>query len=312
MARKSKPQIWIEYAVAKAILVFLGILPRRAAVAFGFAVAAIGYRVLGKLRGVGTRSLELAYPEKSEAERTALLKSSFKSLGRTLGVVGGFGNVSRENISELIECEFDSEFEASFAKAREEKRGMIVLTGHIGNWELFALAYSMFFEPSNLLSRRMDNPLIDELVTELRSSFGNRQIDKVNSAGPILRILRSGGTVGILADVNSHPKEGVFVPFYGIEACTTAGVAMLALRANALIVPMFAVWNEGKGRYAMINAKIIEPVDTGDRTADIENTTAEFTAALECVIRKYPDQWNWIHRRWKTRPPGEPELYDNI
>jgi len=141
------------------------------------------------------------------------------------------------------------------------------------------------------------------MVFKMRSSFGNRQIDKVNSAGPILRILRDGGSVGILADVNSHPKEGVFAPFFGIPACTTAGVAMLALRANALIVPMFAVWNEEKGRYAMINEKIIEPADTGDRKADIEKTTAEFTAAIERIVRAYPDQWIWIHRRWKARPP---------
>ncbi len=312
MAEKSKPQILIEYALARAILIFLGVVPRGFAVAFGFAVAWVGYRVLGKLRNVGLRSLELAYPEKNEAERTSLLKDSFRSLGRTLGVVGGFGNISRENIGELIECEFDSEFAVEFAKIREEKRGFIVLTGHIGNWELFALAYSMFFEPSNLLSRKMDNPKIDAMVANLRASFGNRQIDKVNSAGPILRILHSGGTVGILADVNTHPKEGVFVPFFGIEACTTAGVARLALRSNVPIVPMFAVWDEQKTRYSMINEKIINPVNTGDRKADIERTTAEFTAVLERVIRTYPEQWIWIHRRWKTRPPDEPELYDNI
>ncbi|MEQ1603985.1 MAG: lysophospholipid acyltransferase family protein [Pyrinomonadaceae bacterium] len=312
MARKSNPQIWIEYALAKAILVFLAILPRGVAIAFGFSVAAVGYRVLGKLRRVGLRSLELAYPERTGIERNALLKGSFRNLGRTLGVVGGFANVTRENINDLIEIEFDPEFEAEFARIRESKRGILILTGHIGNWELFALAYSMFFGPANLLSRKMDNPKIDAMVESLRSSFGNRQIDKINSAGPILRILNKGGTVGILADVNTHPKEGVFVPFYGIQACTTAGVAMLAQRANAVIVPLFAVWNEEKGKYTMINAKIIEPANTGDRKADIETTTAEFTAALERVIRKYPDQWNWIHRRWKTRPPGEPELYDNI
>lgn len=309
MARKSKPQIWIEYAVARTILWSLAILPRRAAVAFGILVSRICYPLLGKLRGVGVRNLGLAYPEKTAAEREAILRGAFKGLGRTLGVVSGFGRVTRENIGELIECEFDAEFEAAFRAAREEKRGLIVLTGHIGNWELFALAYSIFFEPSNLLSRKMDNPLIDEMVLKMRSSFGNRQIDKVNSAGPILRILRDGGSVGILADVNSHPKEGVFASFFGIPACTTAGVAMLALRANALIVPMFAVWNEEKGRYAMINEKIIEPADTGDRKADIEKTTAEFTAAIERVVRAYPDQWIWIHRRWKTRPPGEAELY---
>lgn len=312
MAKKSKPQIWIEYALAKAILVFLGVLPRKTAVAFGFGVAAIGYRVLGKLHRVGLRSLELAYPEKTAGERGALLKESFRSLGRTLGVVGGFGNVTRENIGELIEVDFDPEFAAEFAKIREQKRGVIVVTGHIGNWELFALAYSMFFGPANLLSRKMDNPKLDAMIEGLRSSFGNRQIDKINSAGPILRILNKGEVVGILADVNSHPKEGVFVPFYDIQACTTAGVAMLALRANAVIIPMFAVWNEQKGKYSLIGEKIIDPVSTDNRKADIETTTAQFTAALERVIRKYPEQWIWIHRRWKTRPPGEPDLYDSI
>ena len=312
MGRKTKLQIWVEYALARALLVTLGVLPRRIAVYIGYAVAWVGFRVLGKLRRVGLRSLTIAYPEKSEAERPGLLMASFKSLGRTLGVVSGFGSVTRENISELIEIDFDPDFQTAFAKIREEKRGIIILTGHIGNWELFALAYSMLFGPANLLSRKMDNPKIDTMVESLRSSFGNRQIDKINSAGPILRILNKGETVGILADVNTHPKEGVFVPFYGIEACTTAGVAMLAQRANAVIVPLFAVWSEAKGKYSMINEKIIEPANTGDRKADIEATTAEFTAALERVIRKYPDQWIWIHRRWKTRPPGEPELYDNI
>lgn len=312
MAQKSKSQIWIEYALAKTIFVFLGILPRKAAVSFCFGIAELGYHLFGKLRRVGMRSLEIAFPEKNATERDRLLKGSFRSLGRTLGVVAGFASVTRQNIGDLIETEFDPEFEAEFARFREQERGIIILTGHIGNWELFALAYSMFFGPANLLSRKMDNPKIDAMVESLRSSFGNRQIDKINSAGPILRILNKGETVGILADVNTHPKEGVFVPFFGIEACTTAGVAMLAQRANAVIVPLFAVWNQEKGKYAMINEKIIEPSNTGDRKADIQRTTAEFTSALERVIRKYPDQWIWIHRRWKTRPPSEPELYDNL
>lgn len=309
MASKKAPQIWIEYALARSIIAVLGILPRRIAVAVGHMIAAAGFHLFGKLRRVGLRSLDIAYPEMAVESRADLLKRSFKSLGRTLGVVAGFRRITRDNIHELIASDFDEQFERDFAKIREENRGVIVLTGHIGNWELFALAYSMLFEPANLLSRKMDNPKIDAMVEAMRSSFGNRQIDKANAAGPILRVLRSGETVGILADVNTHPKEGVFVPFFGVEACTTAGVALLAQRANALIVPLFAVWNEEKGRYSMINEQIIEPANTGDRDADIRTTTAEFTAALERVIRKYPDQWVWIHRRWKTRPPGVPELY---
>ncbi len=309
MASKSKAQIWIEYAFAKSIMTTLSVLPRSWAVRVGFVIAAVGYRIFGKLRRVGLRSLEIAYPEMDSGKRADMLKRSFRSLGRTLGFVTGFQTISRKKVRELIDIDFDDDFKEQFEKIRSEKRGYIVLTGHLGNWEMFALAYSVFFEPSNLLSRKMDNPKIDAMVESMRSSFGNRQIDKINSAGPILRILRSGGNVGILADVNTHPKEGVFVPFFGVEACTTAGVALLAQRANALIVPLFAVWDEAKGRYSMVNEKIIEPANTGDREVDILATTAEFTAALERTIRKYPDQWVWIHRRWKTRPHGEPDLY---
>ena len=117
--------------------------------------------------------------------------------------------------------------------------------------------------------------------------------------------------MGVLADVNSHPKEGVFVPFFGIPACTASGIAMLALRSNAAIVPMFAIWDAARKRYFVVHDKIIEPVNTGDRKKDIETITALCVAATERVIRAYPDQWIWIHRRWKTRPPGEADLYQN-
>jgi KDO2-lipid IV(A) lauroyltransferase len=309
MAKKSAPQIYAEFVLARALLLILSHLPRRAALTLGRLTASLGFRILSKLRRAGERSLEIAYPEMNAEARTEILRESFQSLGRTMGVVGGFGQIDRENIKDLIECDFDEQFAAEFEEIRTSNRGFIILTGHIGNWELFALAYSMFFGPSNLLSRKMDNPKIDAMVSGMRERFGNRQIDKTNAAGPILRILNRGEAVGILADVNTHPKEGVFVPFFGVDACTTAGVAMLAQRAGAAIVPLFAVWDERKGKYSMINEKIIEPADTGDRKADIVATTAEFTAALERVIRKYPDQWIWIHRRWKTRPPGESELY---
>jgi len=312
MARKNTLQIWIEYAVAKSILSLLGAMPRRFAVRAGTIIAHAVYPFLGKLRRVGRRNLELAFPEQSPGEREVTLKAAFAGLGRTLGVVSSFRRVTPGNIGQLIERNFSPQFEAAFEKILAEKRGFIIPTGHIGNWELFALAYSMLVGPSGLLSRRMDNPLIDKMVREMRTRTGNTQIDKTNSARPILSFLRDGKGVGILADVNAHPKEGVFVPFFDIPACTTAGVAMLALRANALIIPFFAVWDNSKQKYVMIADEIIEPISTGDRKRDIERITAQFTAILERVIRKYPDQWIWIHRRWKTRPPGEPELYDNI
>jgi len=309
MAKKSSSQVWLEFSIVRLALAFLGIVPRRAAFSIGMTTSGLAYHLLGKLRRVGMRNLELAFPEKSETERVAILKGAFRNLGRVMAVVSRFGGLTAENLSDLIEYNPDAEFAAAYKKTKTDGRGRIILGGHMGNWELQAFSYPIFFEPLSFLARRMDNPLIEELILSIRTRLGNKQIDKTNSAAPILRALRGGGTVGVLADVNSHPKEGVFVPFFGIPACTATGVAMLALRANAVIVPMFAIWDEKKGKYFVEYDQIIEPLNTGDRTKDIENTTALCVAATERIIRAHPDQWLWIHRRWKTRPPGEPDLY---
>ncbi len=309
MAKKSSAQIWLEYSVVRIFLAFLRILPRRAAMWIGVALGREAFHLLAKLRRVGLRNLELAFPEKSVAERVGILKGAFRNLGRVMAVVSEFGDLTAENLTDLIEYQPDPEFAAMYEKTKADGRGRIILGAHLGNWELQAFSYPVFFEPLSFLARRMDNPMIEELILSIRTRLGNRQIDKFNSAGPILRTLRGGGTVGVLADVNSHPKEGVFVPFFGIPACTATGVAMLAIRANAVIVPMFAIWDAERDKYFIVHGEIIDPQNTGDRKKDIEATTALCVAATERIIRAYPDQWIWIHRRWKTRPPGEPELY---
>lgn len=309
MAKKGSVQVWLEYAIARVVLDFLRLMPRRVSTWFGVSLGRFAFYALGKLRRVGLRNLELAFPEKTESERNEILKSAFRNLGRVMATVSGFKTLNHNNLTELIEYKPTREFAAAYEKTKTDGRGRIILGGHIGNWELQAFSYPVFFEPLSFLARRMDNPLIEAMILKIRTRLGNRQIDKTNSAAPILRLLRGGGTVGVLADVNSHPKEGVFVPFFGIPASTASGVAMLAIRANAVIVPMFAMWDEAKDRYFIYHDKIIEPVNTGDRKLDIEETTALCAAATERAIRAHPDQWIWIHRRWKTRPPGEPELY---
>lgn len=309
MATKTSGQIWIEYAAARTIVGFLSVLPRKAASWIGISAGRLAFLLLGKLRRVGLRNLELAFPEKSEDERVKILKAAFRNLGRVMAVVSQFDDLTADNLSDLIEYHPDPEFAREYEKTRTDGRGRIILGGHMGNWELQAFAYPLLFEPLSFLARRMDNPLIEEMILKIRTRLGNKQIDKTNSASPVLRILRSGGTVGFLADINSHPKEGVFVPFFGVQACTASGVAMLAIRSNAVIVPMFAIWDERKSKYIIVYDKIIEPVNTGDRKRDIEATTALCVAATERVIRAYPEQWIWIHRRWKTRPPGEKDLY---
>lgn len=309
MAKKSTLQIRAEYAALRTILGVMGVLPGRIAMTAGKAAGSAAFHLLGKLRGIGLRNLELAFPEKSADDRRAILKGAFRNLGRVLAVISEFNDLDSENINTLITYHPTPEFAAAYEATKREGRGRIILGGHMGNWELQAFAYPVFFEPLSFLARRMDNPMIEEMILGIRTRLGNRQIDKTNSAASILKELRGGGTVGVLADVNSHPKEGVFVPFFGIPACTASGVAMLALRTGAAIVPMFAIWDSEAGKYTIVHEDIIEPVDTGDRKKDIETTTALFVAATERVIRAYPDQWLWIHRRWKTRPPGERDLY---
>lgn len=309
MAKKSSTQIWFEYTAVRAVLGFLRILPRKKAIWLGISVGRLTFHLLGRLRRVGLRNLELAFPERSETERTQILKAAFRNLGRVMATVSQFGNLSAANMTDLIEYDPDPEFASQYEKTKTDGRGRIILGGHLGNWELQAFSYPVFFEPLSFLARRMDNPRIEEMILSIRTRLGNRQIDKTNSASQILRVLRGGGTVGVLADVNSHPKEGVFVPFFGIPACTASGIAMLALRAGAVIVPSFSVWNASKQKYLIVHDEIIEPANTGDRKRDIEETTALFVAATERIIRAYPEQWIWIHRRWKTRPPGEKELY---
>ncbi len=314
MARKNSSQIWLEYAVARGLLTFLGALPQKAAIWLGITTGRAAFHLLGKFRRIGMRNLELAFPEKSEAERRDILKAAFRNLGRVLGTVSGFNNLTPENITGLIDYHPDSnpadrEIVKQFEQVNAERRGRIILGGHIGNWELAAFSFSIFIEPLNFIARRMDNPLIEEMVLKLRTRLGNKQIDKTSSALSILRILRGGGTVGVLADINAHPKEGVFVPFFDVPACTTSGIAMLAVRANAVIMPMFMIWDDEKAKYFGVHEGPIEPVNTGDRNSDVVATTALCSAAIERVIRAYPEQWIWIHRRWKTRPPGEGEIY---
>lgn len=295
--------------MARAILFVLSLLPRRAALSLGKAVAWIGFHALGKLRRTGLRNLEIAFPELSESTRLAILKGSLQSLGRVLGEVSQFGKATPESLRKIVDFELDEESKVLYKRVREEKRGVVITTGHLGNWELLVFAFAALHEPIAYLARPLDNPLIEELTVKIRTRFGNRPINKASSAMLVIKMLREGDIIGILSDVNAHPKEGVFVPFFGVSSCTTAGPATFAIRTNSFIYPTFCVYDHEKKSYKVVHGPVIEPSMTGDRTADILTTTAAYTAEIERIIRQYPDQWLWIHKRWKTRPKGEPQIY---
>lgn len=283
----------------------LGALPRPTAVAAGRGLGHLAYALAGGLRRTGMRNLEMAFPAMDEAERRRILRSSFVSLGRQLGEFSQFPRATPESMRDLVE--YDG-IEILW-EAKRRGRGIIFLTAHLGAWEILSFAHSALYEPISFMVRPIDNPRVEELVEARRTRFGNQPIDKKSAARAAMKLLRGGGILGVLADLNTHPHEGVFVPFFNRLACTTGGVAVLALRTDASVIPVVAPWDEKRGKFVFHGEPILELVRTGDHQRDVEINTARFTAAIERQVRTYPDQWLWIHKRWKTRPAGEPELY---
>jgi KDO2-lipid IV(A) lauroyltransferase len=309
MARKSSTQAAIEYWAAKGVLGILGVLPRGAALAISIAILKSVPVVLPALSKTGMRNLEIAFPEKSEKERREILSGTFENLGRVLGELSQFHKYTKERLAKLIDFQLDDTSRELYAKNKAEGRGVLITTGHLGNWEMLVLGFAALYEPISYLARPLDNPQIDAMLNTKRTRYGNKPINKTTSAMLAIRTLREGGILGVLSDVNAHPKEGVFVPFFGTDACTPSGAALLAIRSNAYIYPTFCIWDRKIKRYRIVHGAILEAATTGDRAADIVTTTAAYTAEIEKIIRQYPDQWMWIHKRWKTRPPGDASLH---
>ena len=308
MAKKSSFQVRIEHVAARLVLGLFGLFPRSAAVRVATWILLAVPVLLPKLRKTGMRNLEIAFPETSVEERRAILRGTFENLGRVLGDLSQFHKYDRERLEGLIDYELDDTSRGLY-DLQKQGQGVLITTGHLGNWEMLVLGFAALYEPISYLARPLDNPDLDAMLNEKRTAFGNNPISKTNSAMLAAKILREGGILGILADVNAHPKEGVFVPFFGELACTSSGAAMLAIRSDAMIFPTFCVWEKDKGRYRFVHGPVIKPADSGDRKQDILDTTAAYTLEIEKLIRLYPDQWMWIHKRWKTRPPGEPGVY---
>ena len=284
----------MEYLLARSILALLVTFP-----ALGQFCVKLLNRALPKLRRIARKNLELAYPEMPAADRERIADGVFASIARLIATVARFPRINRDNVSRYIRYEGLEHFQ----EAKRQGRGVLFATAHIGNWELSAFAHGLMTEPMHVVVRPLDNPLIDRLVERYRTLSGNRVIEKKEAARGILRALSRNEAVGILIDQNSSLEEGVFVDFFGVPACANTGFAKLAARSGATVIPGFALWSSEENRYIL---RFYPPIDMmGDPAED----TRRLQAKLEEVIREYPDQWLWIHRRWKTRPSDEPPIY---
>jgi len=252
-----------------------------------------------RLRRTAMRNLELAYPEKSPAERRALADEVFLSIARLIWIFARFPQINAQNINHYIRYEGLEHY----LEAKKAGRGILFATAHFGNWELSAFAHALMTEPMHIMIRPLDNPGLDRLVEARRQLSGNHLIVKWDSARAVLRALHQNEAVGVLIDQNTSLQEGVFVNFFGTPACANTAFAKIAAKTGSAVIPGFAVWSAEEGKYIL---KFHPPLDiSGDPAED----TRRLHAVLEEVIREHPGQWLWIHRRWKTRPPGEPGLY---
>jgi len=295
----------LEYAVAWPFIKLLGWLPRPWSRAFAIALGQLFYLLHFRLRRVGMRNLELAFPEKSEAERARILRGVFTSLGRQLSELCQFPRYTRENVHEVVVYDGLENFEKAYARGK----GVLFLTAHFGAWELSAFAHSLHGHWLHIVMRPMDNLYLDRMIEHYRTMHGNKTVAKDDFVRGLLAAMKAGETVGILMDTNMTPPQGVFVNFFGIPACTASGLARIALRTDAAVVPGFTIWDEKLGKYRLRFDPAVELVRSGDLEADLVANTQKFTSVIEDYARKYPEQWLWVHRRWKTRPEGEKPLY---
>ena len=298
---RERLEYWFVVALARA----LGRLPRGAARLFAGGMAFGVYCAFGRLRRVGMRNLELALPETPRKTRRKILKGVYVHLGWQLVEFCRMTRYTPENTRNWMRTEGLEHYLAAQARGK----GVLVVTAHLGAWELSSFYHSLMGHPMGMVIRRLDNRRLDAFVNAIRCFHGNFVLHKDDFGRGLLTAMRAGQTVGILMDTNMTPPQGEFVEYFGRLACTGTGLAHIARKTGAAVLPGFMLWEPAERRYVLHFGPEVEIPHTDDVAADIHEGTQLCTRVIESWVRRYPDQWLWIHRRWKTRPAGEAGLY---
>lgn len=297
----------LELLVFRAAIGCFAALPRRLALRVGAFLGDLFYLLDRRDRRIALHNLAIAFPEKSEAERRGILRTSVRNLGRTAAEICHLATLTPTSVRDYVTVEDPPRWQAALDRARE--RGTLILTGHFGNWELLAYAHGLLGHPITLVHRPMNNALVDRAITDLRERAGTVSLPKKSAAKAALRALRRHQIVAIPADQNQTRRYGVFADLFGLPASTTPGPARLAMLSGAPVLPVFLVREGESDHHRIVVLPEVELTKTGDREADVVENTRRCNVVFEEMLRRYPEQWIWFHKRWKTRPLGEPRIY---
>ncbi|PYQ15433.1 MAG: lipid A biosynthesis acyltransferase [Acidobacteria bacterium] len=291
----------LEARAAAAVAALASVLPLRVVRAFG--------RGLGRLLGdldrrhvaVATANLRQAFPHWDEVRRLRTAREVYAHFGQVLLEILWLHGRSREQVLPLVELEGRDNVEAAFAAGR----GVLCVTAHIGNWEMHGLTHGWMFGPISVVARPLDNPDLHRRLCEVRTLGGNAVIDKRHALAQVVRGLKGNRGIAILIDQNVQAQDGIFVDFFGRAAATTTVAAALAVRTGCALLPSHTVLGRD-GRYRLVYDPPLRWTASGDRQADIARLTQQLTSTIEGWIRDAPEQWLWLHKRWKTEPSLEP------
>ena len=283
--------------LTRIILIFFKAIPLPLRKALFCGVFRLVYHILTKQRVITLHNLKCAFPEKEMPELIRIAKGAYRHLAVVMSEFFEIPWLTRETYRKWVEFEGLEHFETAFSR----QKGVLSIVAHLGNWEMMTMAFPLAAQPIQIVYRPLDNPVMDNLLGWSRTKHGNSLIPKGGSGKRIIRLLRENNAIGILSDQNVDKREGIFVDFFGRPACTSVGTAVLALQSGAPVLPAFMP-RMPDGRYRLIILPPVEITRTDDYESDLVVNTQRFTKVVEDMVRKYPDQWFWIHQRWKTKP----------
>ncbi len=288
----------IEYAVVILVRTLVRALPRRASLGVGATLGRLFYYLHGPRRILAVANLRAAFPSRTQGECRAILRSTFEHFGRHVVELLNFDAMSANQMARLVEIDGEERVEQAMARGK----GVMFYTGHFGYWELQVMVHATRFTPIVMVARTLDNPLLERLIERTRTRVGTRVIPRQGAIRGLLRALLDKASVGMMIDQHMQDRSAVTVDFFNRPAATTSAVAALALRTGAPVIPVFALPLPG-GRYRLVYEAPIEP-PADDDPDPIHTYMQRCTDVLEMYVRRYPDLWLWMHRRWRTSATG--------